>query len=151
MGQQQLLLLVLGIVIVGLSVVVGIQAFSVNQKQANADALLFTAMGIVGDLHVWLRTPVTMGGGRPLTGGIPDIDAISVSLSELGYPVNGSGEYETVDGIFSMKQDGDGIFIGGRSHSSSGGGENNLVCIEVNGVFIGDNSTSVGSGPGTCD
>ena len=39
MGQQQLLLLVLGIVIVGLAVVVGIQAFSENQRKANADAM----------------------------------------------------------------------------------------------------------------
>src|SRR5690554_5459445 len=38
MGQQQLLLLVLGIVIVGLAVVVGIQAFGENQKKANSDA-----------------------------------------------------------------------------------------------------------------
>ena len=36
MGQQQLLLLVLGIVIVGLAVVVGIQAFGENQKKANS-------------------------------------------------------------------------------------------------------------------
>ena len=46
MGQQQLLLLVLGIVIVGLAVVVGIQAFSENQKKSNADALVNDAIRI---------------------------------------------------------------------------------------------------------
>ena len=46
MGQQQLLLLVLGIVIVGLAVVVGIQAFSENQKQANADQMVNDAIRI---------------------------------------------------------------------------------------------------------
>ena len=44
MGQQQLLLLVLGIVIVGLAVVVGIQAFSENQKQSNADMMVNDAI-----------------------------------------------------------------------------------------------------------
>jgi Tfp pilus assembly ATPase PilU len=44
MGQQQLLLLVLGIVIVGLAVVVGIQAFSENQKQANTGHLTFSTL-----------------------------------------------------------------------------------------------------------
>ena len=39
MGQQQLLLLVLTIVIVGMAVLIGIQAFSQNQKKANIDAL----------------------------------------------------------------------------------------------------------------
>ena len=62
MGQQQLLLLVLGIVIVGLAVVVGIQAFSENQKKANADALLLTAMRIATDAQAWLQKPEALGG-----------------------------------------------------------------------------------------
>lgn len=46
MVQQQLLLLVLGIVIVGLAVVVGIQAFDDSAAQAEADALTMDAMQI---------------------------------------------------------------------------------------------------------
>ena len=53
MGQQQLLLLVLGIVIVGLAVVVGIQAFSENQKKANSDALVNDAIRIASDAQAW--------------------------------------------------------------------------------------------------
>lgn len=151
MGQQQLLLLVLGIVIVGLAVVAGLQAFSVNQKKANADALLVTAMRIATDLQAWLQTPEAFGGGRPATGGVPGVDFVTVSLVDLGYPVNGSGEYVTIDGTFTMIQDGDGIFIGGFSPSSSGAGDNNVVCLEVNGHLLNDISTSVSSGPATCD
>ena len=44
MGQQQLLLLVLGIVIVGLSVVLGINAFSENRIKASADAVFAMRM-----------------------------------------------------------------------------------------------------------
>ena len=51
MGQQQLLLLVLGIVIVGLAVVVGIQAFSENQQKANLDAMINDGVRIASDLQ----------------------------------------------------------------------------------------------------
>lgn len=57
MGQQQLLLLVLGIVIVGLAVVVGIQAFSENQKQANADQMVNDAIRIASDAQAWKLKP----------------------------------------------------------------------------------------------
>ena len=63
MGQQQLLLLVLGIVIVGLAVVVGIQAFGENQKKANADALVNDGVRIAADTQVWALKPTAFGGG----------------------------------------------------------------------------------------
>ena len=63
MGQQQLLLLVLGIVIVGLAVVVGIQAFDSGAQQAEADALTMDAMGIVNAAKAWKEKPAAFGGG----------------------------------------------------------------------------------------
>ena len=71
MGQQQLLLLVLGIVIVGLAVVVGIQAFAENQKKANADALVMTSMRIASDAQAWLRKPAAFGGAVTSSGSRP--------------------------------------------------------------------------------
>ena len=44
MGQQQLLLLVLGIIIVSLAVVVGIDAYSDNQAKSSEDAMVNTAL-----------------------------------------------------------------------------------------------------------
>ena len=55
MGQQQLLLLVLGIVIVGLAVVVGIQAFGENQRKANNDALINDGIRIASDAQAWAQ------------------------------------------------------------------------------------------------
>ena len=63
MGQQQLLLLVLGIVIVGLAVVVGIQAFGENQKKANSDALVNDGVRIASDAQAWILKPAAFGGG----------------------------------------------------------------------------------------
>ncbi len=151
MGQQQLLLLVLGIVIVGLAVVVGVQSFSVNQKKANADAMVLIAVDITTKLQLWLRTPEALGGGMPATGLIPSLENVTVALSDLGYTVNGSGEYETIDGVFGLKQDGDAIFIEGTSATTSGGGDNNLICVEVNGHLLNDYDLDVRNAPGSCD
>ena len=68
MGQQQLLLLVLGIVIVGLAVVVGISAFSENRIKASADALVTDGLRIASDVQAWALKPDQLGGGaaRPM-------------------------------------------------------------------------------------
>ncbi len=63
MGQQQLLLLVLGIVIVGLAVVAGINAFSENQAKSNKDALINEGMRIATDMQAWKLKPSQFGGG----------------------------------------------------------------------------------------
>ena len=70
MGQQQLLLLVLGIVIVGLAVVVGINAFGENQKRANADAMVNDGLRIASDIQAYALKPEQFGG----SGGFDKID-----------------------------------------------------------------------------
>lgn len=62
MGQQQLLLLVLGIVIVGLAVVVGIQAFDESSEAAEADALTMDAMRIINAAKAVDAKPAEFGG-----------------------------------------------------------------------------------------
>ena len=73
MGQQQLLLLVLGIVIVGLAVVVGIQAFGENQTKANADAMVNDGVRIASDAQAWALKPQAFGGPDPATEDIGEI------------------------------------------------------------------------------
>jgi len=62
MGQQQLLLLVLATVIVGLATVAGIQAFSENQAQASQDALVQRGTSIASDIKGLQGRPAQMGG-----------------------------------------------------------------------------------------
>lgn len=62
MGQQQLLLLVLSTVIVGLATVAGIQAFSENQQQAEEDALVQRAINIGNDVLAAHNEPTALGG-----------------------------------------------------------------------------------------
>ena len=80
MGQQQLLLLVLGIVIVGLAVVVGIQAFGENQKKANADAMVNDAVRIASDAQAFSLKPAAFGGD----------DLKAATFSKLGYEAAGN-------------------------------------------------------------
>ncbi|WP_263835501.1 hypothetical protein [Salinibacter sp.] len=62
MGQQQLLLLVLATVIVGLATVAGIQAFDENRTQAAADALQQKATTVSSDIKGLDAKPQQMGG-----------------------------------------------------------------------------------------
>ena len=69
MGQQQLLLLVLSAIIVGVSIVIGINMFSSSATQANQDAVLQDCMNIAARAQEWYRKPASMGGGgRSFTG-----------------------------------------------------------------------------------
>ena len=94
MGQQQLLLLVLGIVIVGLAVVVGIQAFGENQKKANADALVNDAIRIASDAQAWNLKPAAFGGG--------DGSFTGLDFQDLGYEVSAGGKYNNLNGDYTL-------------------------------------------------
>ena len=70
MGQQQLLLLVLSAIIVGVSIMIGINMFSSSAVQANQDAVVQDCMNIAARAQEWWRKPIAMGGGgRTFDGG----------------------------------------------------------------------------------
>ncbi|MEM9997301.1 MAG: hypothetical protein AAF809_06335 [Bacteroidota bacterium] len=79
MGQQQLLLLVLGIVIVGLAVASGIQAFQENRFRTEQDMMSEMATRVFGDIAAWKKKPVSMGGGQEASG------LNGLTLMQLGY------------------------------------------------------------------
>ena len=151
MGQQQLLLLVLGIVIVGLAVVVGIQAFSENQKKANADALVMTSMRIASDAQAWLRKPAAFGGAVSATGTRPtDFTGLTLTLETLGYPLNASDEYEDINGNYTGVVSGANFVITANSAATSGAGDNNLVCVTVSGSLTTNITTQINPSSGSC-
>ena len=63
MGQQQLLLIVLGIIVVGIAVVVGINQFSISAAQSNRDLLYSDLNFISAFARVHFKKPDIMGGG----------------------------------------------------------------------------------------
>lgn len=64
MGTQQILLIVLGVIVVGIAVVVGISFFGTHSQQANADAVLNDCLRIASGAQTWCGKPSTLGGGN---------------------------------------------------------------------------------------
>jgi hypothetical protein len=70
MGQQQLLLIILGVIIVGIAIAVGLSLFAANSVQANKDAIINDINNIAANAYQFYIRPVSMaGGGSSYTGG----------------------------------------------------------------------------------
>jgi hypothetical protein len=63
MGQQQLLLIVLGVIIVGIAVVVGINLFTANAVSSNRDGVVSDLNYIGANAMQYYRRPTAIGGG----------------------------------------------------------------------------------------
>ncbi len=63
MGQQQLLLIILGVIIVGVAIGVGITQFSANSVSANKDGVTSGLINISANAYQYKVRPRTMGGG----------------------------------------------------------------------------------------
>ena len=148
MGQQQLLLLVLGIVIVGLAVVVGIQAFGENQKKANSDALVNDAIRIASDAQAWKLKPKAFGGGADLEGAA-NFDGLT--LMQIGYGAAGSeaDPYENLNGEFVIDADTDGLVITGTNAANENEVEVTVVGTSPENITtVVRNTTGGGTGTG---
>ncbi len=63
MGQQQLLLIALGIIVVGIAVVVGINQFSTSAAEANRDQLISDLNFLSVVAQAYYKKPASYGGG----------------------------------------------------------------------------------------
>ena len=69
MGQQQLLLIIVGIIIVGIAITTGIYLFSANTVSSNKDAILNDLNNIGQYAYRYKLRPEPLGGGgRTYTG-----------------------------------------------------------------------------------
>ena len=107
MGQQQLLLLVLAVIIVGIAIVVGITMFNSQAASANLDGVTNDLMNLGSRAQQYYIRPESMGGG----GG--DFDGLLIQ-NLTTKPINENGSYSitstesqeiTITGV--GKQDGD--------------------------------------------
>jgi hypothetical protein len=64
MGQQQLLLIILGVIVVGIAVVVGITMFQDNAISANRDAVTNDLVNLGARAQQFYRRPTSLGGGQ---------------------------------------------------------------------------------------
>ena len=63
MGQQQLLLIVLGVIVVGIAVVVGINLFNANAVSSNRDGVVSDLNNLGAMAQQFYKKPTAMGGG----------------------------------------------------------------------------------------
>ncbi|RJP81058.1 MAG: hypothetical protein C4524_02585 [Candidatus Zixiibacteriota bacterium] len=86
MGQQQLLLLVLSVIIVGIAIVVGITMFNDQSASANLDAVCNDLTNLASRAQQYAIRPEAMGGG----GG--DFDNLTIQHLTSD-PTNGNGTF----------------------------------------------------------
>jgi len=95
MGQQQLLLIILGVIIVGIAIAVGLSMFTAQSVGANRDAIIADLTNMAANAYQYRIRPTTMGGGGGsyVGYGIPP----SLSSNENGvYTINSAGTATTI-------------------------------------------------------
>jgi Tfp pilus assembly protein PilE len=63
MGQQQLLLIVLGIIIVGIAIAVGVNMFQSSAVDTNRQSMISDLANLAAKAQRYYRTPTELGGG----------------------------------------------------------------------------------------
>ena len=116
MGQQQLLLIVLSVIIVGIAVVVGINMFGASAASANLEAVTNDLLHLASRAQQFYVKPAGMGGGGNSFSGL-SADASGIqkltakATNDNGtYSISTAGDATsvTVQGIGSQDGDGDG-------------------------------------------
>ena len=62
MGQAQLVLLALGVLLVGIAILSGIQIYDQTNRKSSVDLLTHEAIAIAADLQLWVQKPAQLQG-----------------------------------------------------------------------------------------
>ena len=90
MGQQQLLLIILGVIVVGIAVAVGITMFTDNAVNANRDAVTNDLVNLAARAQQFYRRPTALGGGGNSFVGLTADAAGLTKLTNRSSNANGS-------------------------------------------------------------
>lgn len=97
MGQQQLLLIVLGVIIVGVAIVAGIGMFNAGAEESTKDELVSQSMAIGANAQQFYKKPLAMGGGgNSFTGYV--IPAKMNNTANGGYTATVGAQTTTITG-----------------------------------------------------
>jgi len=90
MGQQQLLLIILGVIVVGIAVAVGITMFQDNAVSANRDAVTNDLVNLASRAQQFYRRPAALGGGGNSFAGLTADAAGLAKLTSKSTNANGT-------------------------------------------------------------
>lgn len=113
MGQQQLLLIVMGVIVVGLAVMGAILLFQDNASDRNRDALLSDLLHLTARAHEYYKRPTIYGGGQGSFAGLTEnLQGMRKIVNTPSYPwVTSHGRYRilTAGTAVSVSLNGTGI------------------------------------------
>jgi len=108
MGTQQILMIVLSVIIVGVAVGVGITMFQNQAVNSNRQAVIADLNNFAAQAIAWYKLPVNMGGGGNGEPGFVSSGTTPTAglLSYIGFVETGSGtgkyEYSNDNGTYSI-------------------------------------------------
>ena len=119
MGSQQLLLILLGIVIVGIAIAVGFSISAKHTVQSNRDALIADLVDLSANAYQYRSLPTARGGGGGAFTGytIPSslrsnengsYSVVALSAGQLTFHASSAQGFGTVQGTFGS----DGRLVG---------------------------------------
>ena len=114
MGQQQLLLVILVTIIVGIATVVAINTFSSASDSANLDAVRQDMLSIASSAQQYYMKPQALGGGGNSFTGITvdNLGGVPGETNSSGFIFNANGSYE-----IAVEATGDSLAITGYPSS----------------------------------
>ncbi|MGA9408755.1 MAG: hypothetical protein WBW71_16600 [Bacteroidota bacterium] len=93
MGQQQLLLIILGVIIVGIAVAVGITMFQDNAVDQNRSAVIADLTTLAAKAQQYYAKPTTLGGGGNSFVGLTADATGLADLASTAFTTNANGTY----------------------------------------------------------
>lgn len=111
MGQQQLLLIVLGVIIVGIAIVVGISLFNAHSVSANRDGVASDLNNLASLARQYYNKPRAMGGG---------------SGSFIGWDITTTGMSSTANGTYTATVTDQLVTISGTGIQVGNDGSTNI-------------------------
>ena len=96
MGQQQLLLIILGVIVVGIAVAVGITMFNDSAVSANRDAVTNDLVNLASRAQQYYRRPTALGGGGGSFLNLATDGMKLITKTSGSSMINGNGTYTIV-------------------------------------------------------
>ena len=84
MAQQQFLLLILSVLIVGLATTIAVEMFSQEQREVDRDLTVYTLIRLASTAQEWKLRPAEYGGGDDTAG----FEGVQTGLVRLGWPAS---------------------------------------------------------------
>lgn len=149
MGQQQLLLVVLVTIIVGIATVVAINVFGSAGDNANVQAVRNDLLSMAASAQAYFMKPTMMGGGSGAFTAITWQDLGGVACSTDHPDATGTNDCANENGVYTFGTKGATLQIQGVP-SQAGGSIGILIC-EDNAATGEYASGATPTYPGDCD